>query len=235
MSAKTVREERSSAIAVGFLYVLATAAGVAMVLTNAPTEVAPMAASRDAVLLSALFGMVMAIAVAGVAFMCYPVLVRDADTRSKQGLAAWYVGTRVTEGAIFVVGVMALMARLAVSEGMAGALAASAPAYEAVALALKTAFDYSWIAGQTVFCVGAVMLYWLLFVSKRVPRWLSVWGLIAAPMMLVGGLLLPFTGDPDSAVSSILYAPMGLQEMVLAVWLIVWGFRPSAVATPTSR
>lgn len=41
--------------------------------------------------------------------------------------------------------------------------------------ALKTLFDYSWIAGQTIFCVGV----------------------IAAPMMLV-------------------------------VWLIVWGLKPSA-------
>ncbi len=75
------------------------------------------------------------------------------------------------------------------------------------------------------------MLYWLLFVSQRVPRWLSVWGLVAAPLMLVGGLLLPFTGDPNSTISSLLYAPMGLQEMVLAVWLIVWGLRPAATAS----
>ena len=75
-----------------------------------------------------------------------------------------------------------------------------------------------------MFCVGAFMLYTLLFQSRRVPRWLSIWGLIAAPLMLIAGLLLPITGDPNSTISSILYAPMALQEMVLAVWLIARGF-----------
>ena len=102
------REERATAVAVGLLYILATAAGVAAVVTNAPNEVATMAASKGAVLLTALLDMVMAIAVAGVAVMLYPVLVRDARTRGKEGMAAWYVGSRITEGAIFIVGVLAL-------------------------------------------------------------------------------------------------------------------------------
>jgi hypothetical protein len=44
---------------------------------------------------------------------------------------------------------------------------------------------------------------------------------------LVGGLLLPFTGDPNSTASTLLYAPMALQEMVLALWLIARGFTAS--------
>jgi len=39
-------------------------------------------------------------------------------------------------------------------------------------------------------------------------------GLMAAPLMLVAGFLPPLTGDPSSTASTILYAPMGLQEMV---------------------
>jgi hypothetical protein len=93
---------------------------------------------------------------------------------------------------------------------------------------LWTAWDYAWMLGQSVFCVGAVMFYYLLYVSKRIPRWLSVWGLIGAPLMLVAGLSLVFTGNPNSTFSSILYAPLGLQEMVLAVWLIARGFNPPA-------
>jgi hypothetical protein len=171
------------------------------------------------------------VAVAGVGVMLYPVLMRDADSSSKQGLTMWYLGTRITEGALFFVGVIALMSMLSVSQAMAGASAGQAASYQAAGLALKGVSDYSLIAGQTVFCVGAAMLYWLLYVSKRIPRWLSVWGLIAAPMMLVAGFMLPVTGDPNSTISSILYAPMGLQEMVLAVWLIARGFNPGALTT----
>lgn len=89
------------------------------------------------------------------------------------------------------------------------------------------------VVAQTAFSVGAALLYWLLLRSGRVPRWLAAWGLVTAPLFLVAGFLLPFTGDPNSAVSSVLYAPMGLQELVFAVWMIGWGFRPTTPTTPT--
>jgi len=52
--------------------------------------------------------------------------------------------------------------------------------------------------------------------------------------MLAGGLSLAVTGDPNSTVSSIMYAPLGLQEMVLAVWLILKGFNSPAVTSPAA-
>lgn len=91
------------------------------------------------------------------------------------------------------------------------------------------------VLGQSVFCVGAAMLYYLLYASRRIPRWLSVWGLMGAPLMLAGGFSLAVTGDPNSTVSSILYAPLGLQEMVLAVWLIAKGFDPSAISSGSDQ
>jgi hypothetical protein len=48
--------------------------------------------------------------------------------------------------------------------------------------------------------------------------------------MLAASFSLAVTGDPNSTVSSIMYAPLALQEMVLAVWLLVRGFNPPKVA-----
>ncbi len=121
---------------------------------------------------------------------------------------------------------LGLSSLLALSKEAAGAGALGASALQPLGMVLWTAWDYAWMLGQSVFCVGAVMLYYLLYVSKRVPRWLSVWGLIGAPLMLIAGFSLVVTGDPNSTFSSILYAPLGLQEMALAVWLIVRGFNP---------
>ena len=54
----------------------------------------------------------------------------------------------------------------------------------------------------------------------------------AAPLFLVASLSLLWTQDPNSTISSVLYAPMALQEMVLALWLILKGFNSTALAEP---
>jgi hypothetical protein len=211
-----VRSERGSAIAVGVLYIAATVAGVLSQVVSGTSLAGPgisadLATNEPRVIAVAFFLLVMAVTVSGVAVMMYPILMQDADTKVKEGLSIWYVGTRIAEGTLFVVALLGLFALLALSKAF---------------VTLGVAGDHAWMLGLSVFCVGAVMLYYLLYESKRVPRWLSVWGLIAAPLMLVAGFSLVVTGDPNSTFSSILYAPLGLQEMALAVWLLVRGFNP---------
>jgi hypothetical protein len=232
--------ERRVAIAVGALYIVATAAGLLAAaalgsLLQDPGALANLAAHEMQVRAAALFELVMAIAVAGIAFMIYPILKQDADTPGKQGLALWYVGTRIAESSLFLVGIVGLLCLFALSQEVAKAGASQPVQYQVAVSVLKTASDYSVMLGQSVFCVGAVMLYSLLYVSRRIPRWLSVWGLIGSPLMLAAGFSITVTGDPNSAVSSILYAPLGLQEMVLAVWLILKGFNSPAVASSAAK
>ena len=230
MRSKLVREERGTAIAVGVLYVLATAAGVTAVIVGAPTEVSEMAVRSGAVLVTALLVAVMAVAVAGVGVMFYPLLARDAGAHTWHGVAFGFAAARIAEGAIFLVGTAAIVAMLGLGDAMVGADGVRAAALEAAGLALQRLSEYAMVAAQTAFCVSAALLYVLLYRSRRVPRWLSVWGLVATPLMLVAGFTLPFTSDPNSAVSTVLYVPMAVQEMVLAVWLIAFGLRPAVVA-----
>jgi len=76
-----------------------------------------------------------------------------------------------------------------------------------------------------VFILGALMFYSVLYQSKLVPRWLSGWGLLAAIPYFVSGVFGLFSlPNPMSMV-----LPMALQEMVLAIWLVVRGFDASPV------
>jgi len=234
--------QRKSAIWVGVLYIVATVAGIASVgpsgtLTGGPGILVNAAAHESDLIVLVLLNLVMAVAVAGVAFMIYPILKQDADTETKQGLALWYVGTRITEGAVFVVAILATLSLLTLSQEFASAGSPVGSYHQTAAVVLEDVGNFGWSLGQSVFSVGAAMLYYLLYVSKRVPRWISVWGLVATPLFLAASLSLLFTGDPNSTVSSVLYAPLGLQEMVLAVWLIFKGFRPasSSVGLPIGR
>jgi len=60
-------------------------------------------------------------------------------------------------------------------------------------------------------------------------RWLSGWGLIAIALLLAMALFVMFGAQP-SGTTLLLAVPIAVQEMVLAVWLIVKGFNPSALA-----
>ena len=80
------------------------------------------------------------------------------------------------------------------------------------------------------------MFYAVLYQSRLVPRWISVWGLAAViPYLAAESLALFALLDPLSATASLLHIPMALQEMVLAVWLIVKGFKPSAIAALSAK
>jgi hypothetical protein len=63
--------------------------------------------------------------------------------------------------------------------------------------------------------------YWLLYQSRLVPRWLSAWGLVGAALYIV-----PPLGSMFGLSLGVLMAPLAVQEMVLAVWLIAKGFDP---------
>jgi hypothetical protein len=83
--------------------------------------------------------------------------------------------------------------------------------------------------------LGALMFNYLLYQSKLIPRFISVWGLIGATLFLAAGLLGMFGLDPFSMISIFLVLPHALQEMVLAVWLMVKGFNPSAIASGSAK
>ena len=42
--------------------------------------------------------------------------------------------------------------------------------------------------------------------------------------LLAAGFALAVTGEPNSTFSNVMYAPLFVQEMVLAFWLILRGF-----------
>ena len=99
----------------------------------------------------------------------------------------------------------------------------AAAAFQAQGALLQRAGGLSGLAG-IVFCLGASMFYAALYQARLVPRWLSGWGLasvipyLAAEALALFGLL-----DPLSTTATLLHISMAVQEMVLAVWLIVKG------------
>ncbi len=225
---------RKTAIIVGVLYIIATAAGVLSVLFSGPMLEKPLnltnvSANENQVLAAAVFMFIMAVAVVGIAIWIYPILKKHSEA-----LALGFVGARIIEGALFIVSIISLLSLLALSQEFVKAGAPDAVYFQTEGILLLAASDFASILGMAVFDLGALMLYYLLYQSKLVPRWLSVWGLIGAPLMFVAVTFPIFVEDPTPMIS-ILNLPIALQEMVFAVWLIVKGFNPSAIISGSTK
>ena len=79
--------------------------------------------------------------------------------------------------------------------------------------------------------LAGLMFYYLLYQSKLIPRFISVWGLIGAAFYLTGGLLEIFGYN----LGLILSLPMGFNEIFLGVWLIVKGFNSSIINSQSTK
>ena len=80
-------------------------------------------------------------------------------------------------------------------------------------------------------CIGAFMYYVALWRARLIPRWLSGWGVLAVVSMAIA-VVLAVVADKRIAEYVPVAAPIGLQEMVMAVWLLVRGFRSVEAAAP---
>jgi hypothetical protein len=222
---------RKTAIAVGMLFIACSAASIlsgipTMGLLDAPDYLTSLAAHSDQVMVGALLEFVWALTGAGIAIALYPVL-----RRQNRALALGSVAGRLVEGVLVLVGSLCLLTLLSVSQETVAAGSADASSFQAVGTSLLATREWAtWFVGTLLFLAGALMYYYLLFKARLVPRWLSGWGLAAASLSLVATVYAGFTQDFGfSTVNTVLNIPIGVQEMVLAVWLIVKGFNPLAV------
>jgi len=224
-----MKSYRGNAIAVGVLFILCSAAAILSIVplgatVGAPVDFAKLAGSDNAVVTTALIEFVWAATGMGIAIALYPVL-----RLFNPALALGSVVGRVVENVFVLVGALSLLALLTVSQEAAGSAASSS--FQVTGDALVAVRD--WVHGFVAmipFGIGSLMYSYVLYRSRLIPRWLSGWGLVGAALSLVATVYAGFTQDFGfTTVNNVLSAPIGLQEMILAVWLIAKGFNLSAV------
>jgi hypothetical protein len=227
---------RRIAVVAGVLFIIATLGSVASTallspILGAPDYLAKISAHHNQILLGAFFQFVGAAACPGIALALYPVL-----RRHNEGLALGAVGFRLIEGALYVLIVVCLLLLVTLSQASLKVGAPAASVYQVSGVLLTAARDWLGpMAGVLTFGLGALMYYWVLYQARLVPRWLSAWGLVGITLVLVAGLLVMFRlAGPLSTTQVVLSLPIGVQEMVLAVWLIAKGFNPRVIAGETA-
>ena len=219
---------------VGVLFIAATVASVLGVyLLGSRLEdsdyLTNVAAEETRITIVALLDCVAAALIIAIAVMMFPVLSRD-DARVGLG----YVAARLVEATITVVGAVGLLSVLTLSQDYVQTAPSGPSDFEPLGSVLLAVRDWTdAIGAQTAFALSALILNASFYRTGLLPRFISVWGLIGGALALAAGLLGLFSGDPFSSISIILFVPIALNEMVLAVWLIVRGFSaPTTSAGP---
>lgn len=150
--------------------------------------------------------------------------------RQHEGAALGYAALRTIEGGFVLLATTSALLAVGLAED--GSLDPATP--NGVLDLLLSARQWTYFIGtMLVFGVSAVVLNALLYPARLVPRWLAGWGLLGALLLLTRSVLELYGVQSSFALQLLWAAPIALQEMVLAVWLIVRGFDTSRL-TPGS-
>ena len=174
-----------------------------------------------AVLVGGILEFIVALACIGTAVVLYPVVRRQSES-----FAMGFVGARVLESAAILAGIACLLTIVTLRQGEAG------PESLIAGQTLIGLYDRFFFLGQSMLPVAnALLLGTLLYRSRLVPRVLPVLGLIGAPVLLASNAAILFgLTDRISTTAALAALPIAAWEFSLGVYLLVKGFRPSAIA-----
>ena len=220
---------RKTSIIVGVLFIIGTVSGIlSAVFTGsilaAPDYLTQVAANEMQMVTGAFFILLMGLSLAMVPVMMYPLFKKQ-----NEALALGAVVFRgPLEAATYILMVVSWLLLIVVSQESANA--ADASSFQALGAVLLQANNMINPVLEIVFSLGALMFYTLFYQTRLIPRWLSGWGIVGAIVYLAGGVLALFGTNLE-----FLLALLGVQEMVMALWLIIKGFNPSTLTAEAVR
>lgn len=223
-----MNSNRKTAIIAGILILIGMVSGMLSIVpsvesTDYLTEVF---ANKNQVLSGAFFQFTLVPIYIGYALVLYPII-----RKYNKSLAIGFVSFRIIAGVFQIVGVIALPIFILLSQEFLESSAPDLLYLQFFGDALKLGRDLANHVGVMLATgLGNLILFYVLFKTKLIPRWLSSWGLIGNTLAMLASFLILFRLiDVISPHFIGLTIPLVLQEIVLAIWLIVKGFNASEI------
>jgi uncharacterized protein DUF4386 len=221
---------------VGVLFLTAMVASLVggMVLLepilHAPDRLVAVSENETQVLVGVLLELINGIAVVGIGVLMFPILKQH-----NENVALGYLGFRLVESVFCCVVVISPLSLISVSHAYLEAGALEASYLQAVGtLSIAERASVANLLIPVFLGLGALLFYSLLYQSKLLPRYISVWGFIGAILILILNLLLTFNLEVGS-IGMIFALPIISNEIFLGIWLIAKGFNSSAIASQPAR
>ena len=220
----TYRNTARMAGALFLIAMVASLAGGAIVNSSlsAPDPFSTVLENESLLLFGVFLEILNALAVVGIAILMFTVIRQE-----NESMAAGYLGFRVIEAVFCSFIVIAPLSVITLSQdfsipGNPGAVGLDA--LGALSRVMRSAV-VDWLI-PVFFSLGALVLYIFLFRSKRLPRFISVWGLISAGLIVVMIVMLFLSFKMSLGMNMAFAMPIILNEIFLGIWLIAKGFNP---------
>lgn len=222
--------DRRTALIAGIFYLITFVSSILAVLLIAPVlnEVNYIVSSgADArVITGCLLDLVNAIACVGTAVTLFPV-----TRRQNEALALGFVASRLFEMAVIMIGVVCLLAVVALRQpgGNQSLLG--------IGQALVAVRNETFLLGPGLAPgFNALLLGYLFFRSRLVPRWMPIVGLIGAPLIILSVIARAYAANEFITVfAGIATVPIFVWELSIGLWMAIKGFRPSALHEPEQK
>jgi hypothetical protein len=141
------------------------------------------------------------------------------------------IASRVLEASSIFIGVAVVLTVVSLKQAGAGTESL------AVSQALANLYDRIFLVSQSLLpAINDLLLGFLLYQSRLVPRALSMIGIVGGPILIIGFLAVVFgvieRGTPLAGLSAI---GVFLFELSLGIWLVLKGFNNKAVTALEAR
>jgi hypothetical protein len=225
---------RKVAIVTGILFLIATFFGAISLAfsgsLNSPDYLVDIYPGKASVIFGVLLVLIMGIAIVAIPIVLFPVLKKYDEIS-----AIAYIVLRSLETGSYLVIIISRLLLVSLSVEFATSEALDLSAFLVVGGLLKNLESQITPVMTVFFSLGALVFYRVMYLSNLIPRFLAAWGFIGGMLTLAASILGIFELLSGNIVLiAILWVPIALNEIVLAVWLIVKGFHPLKTGTVTS-
>ena len=222
---------RTTAIVVGVVYLAGFVVGLVgngliQSILGAPDHLSTVSANSMTLAIGAILWLMAVAGDAAHGVLMFPVLKQHSER-----IAFGYLASRIVDAVFIAVSVLFILLQIPLGSEYLKAVAPNTFYLQALSTLSIQANLYAYEIGMIALGLAGLMLNYMFYRAKLVPRWIAVWGLVGYAIIFCG-MVSEVMGSGLGLVSSI---PGGLWEVFIGVWLIAKGFNSSAFVSQATR